>query len=120
MTALDFPNSPIEGQVYNDFVWDSAKGVWKSLAALGGTLDDLTDVSITPPIANGAVIAYNTGTSSWDNRFGVYDSVKYNPTTGFSVNQTITSGYNGFTVGPTSIESGITVTVSNNSVWVIL
>jgi hypothetical protein len=34
-------------------------------------------------------------------------------------NCTITTGYNGSSAGPLSIANGVTVTVSNNSVWTI-
>jgi hypothetical protein len=34
-------------------------------------------------------------------------------------NCTITTGYNGSSAGPLSIANGVTVVVSNNSVWTI-
>jgi hypothetical protein len=37
-----------------------------------------------------------------------------------STDYTVASGYNGMSSGPVSINSGITVTVANNSRWVVL
>ena len=31
MAALDFPASPVDGQVYGNYVWDDTIGVWKLL-----------------------------------------------------------------------------------------
>lgn len=28
MTALDFPASPVDGQIYGSYVYDAARGVW--------------------------------------------------------------------------------------------
>jgi microcystin-dependent protein len=33
--ALNFPNSPTDGQVYQDYVYDAAKGVWRSAVMVG-------------------------------------------------------------------------------------
>jgi hypothetical protein len=35
-------------------------------------------------------------------------------------NYTITTGKNGFSVGPITIDSGVTVTVPSGSVWTII
>lgn len=37
MTALDFPASPVDGQVYNNFYYDASVGVWRALTALIAT-----------------------------------------------------------------------------------
>jgi hypothetical protein len=29
--ALDFPNTPTNGQIYDNYYWDAANGVWNSL-----------------------------------------------------------------------------------------
>lgn len=70
--ALDFPSSPTDGQVYNNFIWDAAKGVWKS-KNIAGTV---ASVSATVPTSanNGDMwfnsttgvtyVYYNDGTSS--------------------------------------------------------
>jgi hypothetical protein len=120
MTALDFPDSPSNGETYEDFVYDATKGVWKSLASLGGVLGDLADVDASSPLSDGDLIAYNSVSSFWDNRFNFYDKIKYNSNSPYTTNYTLTSGYNGLTVGPIQINSGITVTVPNDTVWVIL
>jgi microcystin-dependent protein len=33
--ALNFPNSPSDGQVYQDYVYDATKGVWRSAVMVG-------------------------------------------------------------------------------------
>lgn len=48
--ALDFPSSPVNGQVYDNFIYDSTKGTWKSLSA-GASPSILTN-----PTINNAVI----------------------------------------------------------------
>jgi microcystin-dependent protein len=35
--ALNFPNSPTDGQVYQDYVYDSAKDVWRSAVMVGAS-----------------------------------------------------------------------------------
>jgi len=45
--------------------------------------------------------------------------ISYNSTT-ISTNQTVSSGNNGFSVGPMTINSGITVTVTSGQRWVVL
>ena len=47
------------------------------------------------------------------------DKVFLNSNT-ISSNITISTGYNGFAVGPITIANNISVTVANNSRWVIL
>jgi hypothetical protein len=59
MTALDFPDSPTNGQVYENYVYDSTAGVWKRLTP-GGILNGLDDVNITTP-ADGQALVYNSG-----------------------------------------------------------
>jgi len=45
--------------------------------------------------------------------------ISYNSTT-ISTNQTVSSGNNGFSVGPMTINSGITVTVTSGQRWVVI
>jgi hypothetical protein len=46
MTALDFPASPTNGQVYENYVYDSTAEVWKRIAS-GIELNGISDVTIT-------------------------------------------------------------------------
>jgi hypothetical protein len=120
MVALNFPNSPTNGDTYDDFIWVASKGVWRSLASVGGALDDLTDVGTVPPLVDGDLISYNNSTTEWDNRFNFYDKIKYNENSTYGGDYTLTSGYNGLTVGPITIDLDITVTVPSDTTWVIL
>ena len=39
--ALDFPDAPVDGQLYNGFVWDNTYSVWR----VRGTVENLAGVS---------------------------------------------------------------------------
>ena len=69
MTALDFPTSPSDGDIYNDYIWVASKGVWRSLASLGGALGDLTDVNTVPPLVHGDLISYVDSLGDIDSTF---------------------------------------------------
>lgn len=45
--ALDFPSNPVDNQVYDNFIYNSAKGTWKSLSS-GASPSILKDVTISP------------------------------------------------------------------------
>lgn len=47
--ALDFPSSPVEGQVYDNFYYVASKGIWKSLSS-GASPSILTNPTITDAI----------------------------------------------------------------------
>lgn len=47
--ALDFPSNPTDGQVYDNFYYDDAKGTWKSLSA-GASPNVLTGPTITDAV----------------------------------------------------------------------
>lgn len=56
--ALDFPSDPVNGQVYDNFIYDSTKGTWKSISA-GASPTVLVNPTITD-----AVISATATTSS--------------------------------------------------------
>ena len=66
MTVLNFPANPSNGDTYDNFVYDAAKGAWKLQTLLGNDLDDLNDVDATTP-ANGDYLTYNDSTGNWEN-----------------------------------------------------
>lgn len=61
--ALDFPSSPVDGQVYDNFIYNSSKGTWKSISA-GASPTILVNPTITSPIINNAVITATATTPS--------------------------------------------------------
>lgn len=61
MTALNFPASPSNGDTYENYVYDSADGVWKRVPP-GLDLEELNDVTITSA-AEGQALVYNG--SAW-------------------------------------------------------
>ena len=71
--ALNFPSSPADGDVYDNFVWDAAAAVWRPNR---GTLASLKDVSITSP-ANGDYLYYNGTTWVNGNGYRLKDVLVY-------------------------------------------
>ena len=68
-----------------------------------------------PTGATGASITGPTGpTGVWGN-----NPILINATE-ISSNQTIATGTNGFSVGPVTVDSGITVTVSSGQRWLVV
>jgi hypothetical protein len=61
--ALDFPNSPTDGQVYDNFYYDAVKGTWKSLSA-GSSPSILENPTITNATITDAVITATSDTST--------------------------------------------------------
>jgi len=57
MTALNFPSSPTNGQTYQDYIFDGTKEVWRrSPELVSFSIDDLTDVTTSLPIAGNALV----------------------------------------------------------------
>ena len=70
---------------------------------------------------SGYVLTSSGTTASWQPASGaVASGAIYTNTTTISTNYTITSGNNGFSVGPITISSGYAVTVATGQRWVIL
>lgn len=70
--ALNFPSSPSDGDVYDNFYWDAAAGIWRrqltvtDLADLSvKPINDLDDVSASAPNDND-ILVYDSGTSTWN------------------------------------------------------
>jgi hypothetical protein len=61
--ALDFPNSPVDGQAYDNFYYDAVKGTWKSLSS-GASPSVLVNPTITNPTITNAVITATATTTS--------------------------------------------------------
>ena len=80
--------------------------------ANGGT--GLTSVG-----TNGTVLTSNGTTASWATPSATVVPINYNLTT-VSSNLTIVSGQNGFSVGPVTINSGNSVTVTSGQRWVVI
>lgn len=70
MTALDFPNDPIDGQFYQGYVYNETRNVWNKTFSSGATIGSLDDVFIYDPGANDSIF-YNNITASWENAPGV-------------------------------------------------
>lgn len=119
MATLDFPSSPNDGDIYSNFIYDAAKGAWKSLSVTGGFLSALNDVEIVAP-QDGDMIAYSGSTSSWKNTYNHFDSLQLTKTTNaFNDNYTIPSGYNGTMIGPVTVGEFAELTISADSILLI-
>ena len=59
MSALNFPGAPVNGQIYEGYIYVSAQGVWNLIpvdSAQG--INQLAEVDITSPLAGDALV-YN-------------------------------------------------------------
>ncbi len=111
--ALDFPSSPVNGQVYDNFIYDSEKGTWKSISAgsspnylVGPTITDavMTATATTPstvPLTINAAASQSANLQEWKNSSGI--TLSYIAYTGGLVSKGITSqtssGLTTFSVG---------------------
>jgi len=61
MTSLNFPASPTNGQVYENFSYDSALGVWKKAGGSGAASITVSDTLPANPIPGGLWLDSTTG-----------------------------------------------------------
>lgn len=64
MTILNFPNSPVDGQEYEGYIYNAAKGTWDSAGTAGIALNDISDVDTTG-VQDGNALVYDVATSQW-------------------------------------------------------
>ena len=62
--ALNFPNNPTDGQVYENFFWDDAAGIWRRQLTVT-ELNDLFDVDAPSP-SNEDIVIYNNTSGKWE------------------------------------------------------
>jgi hypothetical protein len=86
-----------------------------------GSFGSSTAVPVVTVNAKGLVTAVSTATVSGGQYFGsaAVKAISYNANT-IAENVTVTSGNNGLSAGPITINTGFTVTVETNAVWVIV
>ena len=100
MVALNFPNSPTNGDTYEGYTYNATKGVWEINVITPG-LAGLVDVDITSP-AEGDALVYD-GTN-WVN--GVGSSVAN------------TDGDPGTTIYVGSVDPDTLYTLQAGDVWI--
>lgn len=67
MPALDFPNSPSDGDTFEQYIYDGTRGVWRlNPEAPNASLDSLNNVTITSP-ADGQALVFDSGSGEWVN-----------------------------------------------------
>jgi hypothetical protein len=81
--ALDFPDSPVNGQVYDNFIYDSTKSTWKSLSSgaspsllVNPTITDavITATADTPstiPLTVSGAASQTANLQDWKNSAGI-------------------------------------------------
>ncbi len=62
--ALDFPSAPTNGQVYDEFYYDSAAGIWRRQLTVT-ELSDLGDVDAPTP-SDEDILIYNSTSGDWE------------------------------------------------------
>lgn len=67
MPALDFPNSPSDGDTFEQYIYDGTKAVWRlNPEAPNADLDNLNDVTITSP-TDGQALVFDSASGDWVN-----------------------------------------------------
>lgn len=81
--ALDFPSSPVNGQVYDNFIYDATKSTWKSLSSgaspnflVNSTVTDavITATADTPstiPLTINGAASQSANLQEWKNSSGI-------------------------------------------------
>ena len=68
---------------------------------------------------NGQVLTISSGAPAWENPSVTIGPLVYN-TDSVAANTTVPSGQNAFSVGPITVQSGYSVTVSSGQRWVVI
>lgn len=63
--TLNFPASPSNGDVYDNFVYDATKGAWKIQSVLANVTSQLFDVSSDTP-ADNQILIFNNSTGEYE------------------------------------------------------
>ncbi len=61
---LDFPATPADGDLYEDFYWSASAGIWRRQLSTVENIDDLANVDATTP-ADGDILVYSSSSSTW-------------------------------------------------------
>lgn len=105
---LDFPSNPIDGQIYDNYYWDSAAGVWNSLGnyAIPNLLSNATFTSsgssVVPVTVKGAA-SQAANLQEWKNNSNT-TLASISASGGLTLNNALTVGNGG--TGATSLTSG--------------
>lgn len=106
--ALDFPNSPVDGQVYDNYFWDAATNAWRSSGSTS-IPDFLTNATISTaslsdvPLRVDGIASQAANLQEWRNSSGTVLS-SMSASGGLTLNNALTVGNGG--TGATSLTSG--------------
>lgn len=116
--ALDFPSSPSDGQIYDNYYWDEATGVWNSLGnyAVPNILSDGTftsSASSTTPLTVKGHPSQAASLQEWKNSSGT-NLASISASGGLSLNNalTVANGGTGATTASTA-RSNLEITPAN-------
>lgn len=62
--ALDFPNNPSNGDIFQGYVYDATRQVWDIKLIADQNLEDLDNVNVTTP-ADGQALIYDADNTEW-------------------------------------------------------
>lgn len=62
--ALNFPDSPADGDIFQGYIYDATRGVWDAKLVSSNALNDLSDIDTTG-LADGQALIYNATTGKW-------------------------------------------------------
>jgi len=114
---MNFPASPTVGDTYalgsKNWVWNGS--AW-DLNTLAVTFNSLAPSQTSN---SGKFLTTDGTNTSWATVVTGGGPITQNATT-VTTNQTIAAGSNGFSVGPMTINTGVTVTVATGQTYVVL
>lgn len=106
--ALDFPNNPVDGQVYDNYFWDADTDAWRSIGSTS-VPDFLTNATISTasladvPLRVDGIASQAANLQEWRNASGTVLS-SISASGGLTLNNALTVGNGG--TGTNSLASG--------------
>lgn len=137
-TTLQQPGSPVTGMIRyntttNEFEgYSGSSPAWKSIGGSALSNDTSTASNLYPVFAaattgtaqnlytSNALYLYKPSTGELSVKAPVASNGIFVNSTTVSSDYTIATGYNGNSIGPITVNSGVTVTVSSGQVWVVI
>jgi hypothetical protein len=132
------PGSPVTGMMrYNTTTnqfegYSGSSPAWKSIGGSALSNDTSTSSNLYPVFAaattgtaenlytSNALYLYKPSTGELSVKAPVASNGIFVNSTTVSSDYTIATGYNGHSIGPISVSSGVTVTVASGQVWIVI
>jgi len=97
MAAIDFPSSPVNGQVYGDFYYDSSVTAWRNAGTKNGISQRVTTLE-TYPSGLVPVVPSSIATASGSASYTTSGVVTFSGTSSISLNNVFTSTYSNYRI----------------------